>query len=504
MSPHLFRIDPSSRDGWLNHLVQFLYREFQHSDAFHNFVLRKMNLELEDIRNGPARNIISKLDLESYNFGDDFPVLGNIRLSEPDGFDPDELPDSLAIDFDLNYDVDLTDPGRTPFQVSAVALITKLVHKSITVQIKVCKVAGRMRIRLSRDPSPHWYASFIDKPQLDIRISTGWATRYASTIEDFFSRHLENMIMRRHVIPEFKVRYSPFFSSEYFKFKSPSDKCFDFAYTSAISCTVVRGRSFATKYAQGPPGSCCCVSLLLAEVGWEKTLEEPAKQFSSTQTEDFESEIENEESVVDEFVNLSVGKEKQNVLVAEDENEAELEDSEAKLVHQGTSGTSSPYPAQSKRGRILAFGSKVKEMAKEKVKEKIETVNKNRRRAETSQSHTLIENRSESNLSDRSLPNEVLNSPQPSTGIRFRGRAKPEEKSEEKVEKIERKKDLWDVISAQQDFKRTYWAPSVAGNFQWKTQRFNLPISRQVGHLFGDFITILGQLFTGRRLGEAK
>ena len=77
---------------------------------------------------------------------------------------------------------------------------------------------------------------------------------------------------------------------------------------------------------------------------------------------------------------------------------------------------------------------------------------------------------------------KVLNSPQPSTGIRFRGRARPEEKSEEKVEKIERKKEtnLWDVISAQQDFKRTYWAPSVAGNFQWKTQRFNLPISRQV------------------------
>ena len=72
---------------------------------------------------------------------------------------------------------------------------------------------------------------------------------------------------------------------------------------------------------------------------------------------------------------------------------------------QGSSPVS-PYPAQSKRGRILAFGSKVKEMAKEKVKEKIETVNKNRRRAETTQSQTLIENRSESNISDRSLPTE--------------------------------------------------------------------------------------------------
>ena len=60
------------------------------------------------------------------------------RLSEPDGFDPDELPDSLAIDFDLNYDVNLAE--RNPFQISAVALITKLVQKTLTIQIKVCKV----------------------------------------------------------------------------------------------------------------------------------------------------------------------------------------------------------------------------------------------------------------------------------------------------------------------------------------------------------------------------
>ena len=238
MSPPLFAIDPASRDGWLNHLVHFLYREFQFSDALHNFVLRKMNLELDDIRNGPVRNIISKLDLDSYHFGDDFPVLGNIRLSEPDGFDPDELPDALAIDFDLSYNVNLAE--REPFQISTVAQITKLVHKTLTIQIKVCKVVGRMRMRLSRTPSPHWYASFIDKPQLDIRISTGWSSSYAKRIEDFFSRHLENMIMRRHVVPEFKVRYAPFFSNAYFAFKTPFDDCFDLAYTSMLSCQVCK------------------------------------------------------------------------------------------------------------------------------------------------------------------------------------------------------------------------------------------------------------------------
>ena len=48
----------------------------------------------------------------------------------------------------------------------------KIVSAKIKVTIKVHKVSGRMRIRLSRDPSPYWYASFVEQPKLDIKIST--------------------------------------------------------------------------------------------------------------------------------------------------------------------------------------------------------------------------------------------------------------------------------------------------------------------------------------------
>merc|ERR1712242_3764 len=104
--------------------------------------------------------------------------------------------------------------------------------------------------------------------------------------------------------------------------------------TSMLSCTVVRGRSFATKYANSASGSCCCVSLLLAEVGWDETTEQPPQQFNETQTEEIETEQE-DESLADDYVNLSLGKEKQNLLVAEDENEADISDGESnKLVPQ--------------------------------------------------------------------------------------------------------------------------------------------------------------------------
>ena len=271
-----------------------------------------------------------------------------------------------------------------------------------------------------------------------------------------------------------------------------------------LSCQVVRGRSFATKYAHSAQGSCCCVSLLLAEVGWEQTLETPRQQFNGTQTEEQESMDEPlDTSVVDEFVNLSVGKDKQNVLVAEDENEADIADEqqqqqETKQISSNPD-TSTSYPAQSKRGRILAFASKAKEMAREKVKEKIEPVIKNRqRRLDQSQSSTsgtttttTTQQGETPASSTNSLPCEQ--SPQPASGIRFRGKktttttasSEQNQANETLLDKVERRKEinLWEIISAQHDFNRTLWAPAHGGTFQWKTQRFNMPIKRQANFL---------------------
>ena len=53
------------------------------------------------------------------------------------GFDPDELPNSIAIDFDVNYDVTNYDASeKTPFQIATVASITKILNSRITVTIK--------------------------------------------------------------------------------------------------------------------------------------------------------------------------------------------------------------------------------------------------------------------------------------------------------------------------------------------------------------------------------
>ena len=55
------------------------------SDILHNFALRKISAELDDIRIGPAARLLSRLDLEDYEFGTICPILKKFRLTEPEG-----------------------------------------------------------------------------------------------------------------------------------------------------------------------------------------------------------------------------------------------------------------------------------------------------------------------------------------------------------------------------------------------------------------------------------
>lgn len=479
MTRSLFDIDPQSRDGWLNHLIHFLYREFQHSDSFHNFALKKMKEELNDIRNGTAKNILHTLDLNCYNFGTEFPVLGKFKLTEPEGFDPDDLPNSIGIDFDLNYDA--SNSNQQPFEVSAVAG-PKIVSAKIKVTIKVHKVSGRMRIRLSRDPSPYWYASFVEQPKLDIKISTDFKSKYSNTIEELFSRHLERMIMKRHVVPKYKVRYSPFFSDRYFKFNT--NDAIPLQLSCNLGITVEKGRAFMTKHAQESPSSTIFISFLLSNHTWEETLSDPRCKFSETQTDDYN--LQQTES--EEFVTLTTSK--TNQLIADDETENEV-DTEPRYEEKVQVGV------QSKRTRILAFGSKVKEMAKEKVKEKIEPVITKRRnqksegQASSSSPNLNVtpeERDSQSNSADRLGSQRSLgsDSPQPS-GLRLRSRRAQQDHARDNNrdrshhdESADRFLSPWEIISAQQGFHRTKQAIQKNGDYQWKYEKINAQLEEDV------------------------
>ena len=85
------------------------------------------------------------------------------------GFDSDVLPDAISIEFDVNYNVSDDPPEEVPFFMSAEA-VPVLFASSIEVSMKVLRVKGRLRIHLSRNPVPFWYASFVTKPELELKV----------------------------------------------------------------------------------------------------------------------------------------------------------------------------------------------------------------------------------------------------------------------------------------------------------------------------------------------
>ena len=117
---------------------------------------------------------------------------------------------------------------------------------------------------------------------------------------------------------------------------------------------------------------------------------------------------------------------------------------------------------------MMAAYGKVKEMAKERVKERIEPVLKHRKRADTSSSSTSqpVSGTPEGPKSDpESKSYETLpGTPTPSSG--FRRKMTRPDTTDVKVDGLE-SESIWDIVSAQKQFYRTRVAPRINGIYQW-------------------------------------
>ena len=174
------------------------------------------------------------------------------------------------------------------------------------------------------------------KPELDIRIETNLNNRYATTLENLFTTHMQRMVQRRHTIPKFKVRHSPLFSNDHFNLRPVRD-CdqggfIDFNHSSAISITAWRGRGFPCAHAKENPSSNCFVTFMLSSMDWDELVSGPNSAFAATQTMERDevpllddTDPMEYDQRYDEFVNISIAKTR-NVLVTEDETESDMDD----------------------------------------------------------------------------------------------------------------------------------------------------------------------------------
>lgn len=182
----------------------------------------------------------------------------------------------------------------------------------------------------------------------------------------------------------------------------------------------------------------------------------------------------------DEFVNISIAKTR-NLLVTEDETESDIEESSKEQIPVQVG-------RESRRARMFATYKSYKELAKERVKERIEPVLKHRKRTDTNASSTKSEGGiagdqsprpdSEMRNSDHTVAhNSAVPAPSSAPFRRKRGADTPDLKPDTENASV------WQAVAAQKDFYRTKIAPRIQKMYRWRFETLKADIAREHSYI---------------------
>ncbi|KAM4702574.1 PDZ domain-containing protein 8 [Rhinophrynus dorsalis] len=188
---------------FLNAIFLFLFRELRDTVLLRRWLTKKIRVELEELlQSRTAGRLLEGLSLRDISLGEALPVLRNLRLVPcPQTAEPGRLPEELAFELELEY--------NGGFHL---AIDVELVFgKSAYLFVKLSRVLGRLRLVFTRLPFTHWSFCFLDDPLIDFEVQSQFEGRPMPQLTSIIVNQLKKVIKRKHTLPNYKIRYKPFF-----------------------------------------------------------------------------------------------------------------------------------------------------------------------------------------------------------------------------------------------------------------------------------------------------
>ncbi|EJW84944.1 hypothetical protein WUBG_04146 [Wuchereria bancrofti] len=108
------------------------------------------------------------------------------------------------------------------------------------LSIKLTRLSGKIRLKLTREPFTHWVFAFIDMPTLEFQVDSQWQGKQVKHLIPFITQKFRRMVQRKHVWPNYKIRYRPLFPNPLYQ-PSPSTDSFEYIKTTGLlEVTVLR------------------------------------------------------------------------------------------------------------------------------------------------------------------------------------------------------------------------------------------------------------------------
>uniref|UniRef100_A0A8R1TUH1 PDZ domain-containing protein 8 n=1 Tax=Onchocerca volvulus TaxID=6282 RepID=A0A8R1TUH1_ONCVO len=181
----------------LSLILHFLFQEHKDSRRLRRWIHKKLQLELSDLttRNTAGR-LIQDIRVRDLSIGCKSPVIKSVCVE----------------DYELSQDE----------------------------SFKLSRLSGKIRLKLTREPFTHWVFAFVDMPTLEFQIDSQWQGKQVKHLIPIITQKFRHMIQRKHVWPNYKIRYRPLFPNPLYQ-PSPSIGAFEYIKTTGLlEVTVLR------------------------------------------------------------------------------------------------------------------------------------------------------------------------------------------------------------------------------------------------------------------------
>ncbi|XP_050989620.1 PDZ domain-containing protein 8 [Labeo rohita] len=198
---------------FLNAIFLFLFRELRDTPVVRHWITKKIKVEFEELlQTKTAGRLLEGLSLRDISLGNSVPVFKTARLMKPVALNEDNMPE------ELNFEVDLEYNGGFHLAID----VDLVFGKSAYLFVKMTRVAGRLKLQFTRMPFTHWSFSFLEDPLIDFEVKSQFEGRPLPQLTSIIVNQLKRVIKKKHTLPNYKIRYKPFFP---FQVQPPLASC---------------------------------------------------------------------------------------------------------------------------------------------------------------------------------------------------------------------------------------------------------------------------------------
>ncbi|XP_053548654.1 PDZ domain-containing protein 8 [Bombina bombina] len=191
---------PAETCQFLNAIFLFLFRELRDTALLRRWLTKKIKVEFEELLlTRTAGRLLEGLSLRDVSLGDVLPVFRSVRPLTTT-FEPG-LPDELSFEVELEYN------GGFHLAID----VDLVFGKSAYLFVKLSRVLGRLRLVFTRLPFTHWSFCFLEDPLIDFEVQSQFEGRPMPQLTSIIVNQLKKVIKRKHTLPNYKIRYKPFF-----------------------------------------------------------------------------------------------------------------------------------------------------------------------------------------------------------------------------------------------------------------------------------------------------